>query len=344
MVGGGAVVELRHELGGHTVTSGQGRKNALGGRGQRLAPLVEGLRSRRRRDQSPRSADPPQSPVAPGWAHGAVGPAAERYLGLLMACLTRSGFGEPQPEVALGDDLDPERRQVIEEYLSAHDLCLVPRGRPDPAVRQVGKDWPTEAETMIGMERLLHLARCSAEAVRQGVPGDLLEAGVWRGGACILMRGVLAATGSEDRRVWVADSFEGLPKPDPERYPADEGDRHWTFTELAVGEEAVRTNFARYGLLDDQVRFLRGWFNDTLPSAPVERLAVLRVDGDMYGSTMEVLEALYDKLSVGGYCIIDDYGAVAGCRAAVGDFRARRGVTEPIEEVDWTGVYWRKGG
>lgn len=269
-------------------------------------------------------------------------PTAERYVGLLMACLTRTGFGEPQPEKPLAADLDPAQRQLIEEYLASNDLCLVPRSRPDPAEREVGKDWPTEAETMIGMQRLLHLARCSAEVVRQGVPGDLLEAGVWRGGACILMRGVLAAVGADERTVWVADSFEGLPKPDVERYPADEGDRHWTFTELAIGLEAVRASFARYGLLDDQVRFLRGWFKDTLPSAPIERLAVLRVDGDMYGSTMEVLEALYDKLSPGGFCIIDDYGAVAGCRAAVTDFRASRGIKEPLEEIDWTGRFWRR--
>lgn len=283
-------------------------------------------------------------PLARGWSGGRLEPAAERYVGLLMACLTRTGFGEPQPEAALADDLEPADRQVIEQYLATHDLCLVPRSRPDPAEREVGKDWPTEAETMIGMQRLLHLARCSAEVIRDGIQGDLLEAGVWRGGACILMRGVLEATGDADRAVWVADSFEGLPKPDAKRYPADAGDRHWTFTELAVGLEAVQANFARYGLLDGQVRFLKGWFKDTLPSAPIERLAVLRVDGDMYGSTMEVLEALYDKLSVGGYCIIDDYGAVAGCRAAVTDFRTRRGVDEPLEEIDWTGVFWRKAG
>ncbi|MHB8594864.1 MAG: TylF/MycF/NovP-related O-methyltransferase, partial [Acidimicrobiales bacterium] len=266
----------------------------------------------------------------------------ERYVGLLLRCLTRTGFGEPQPEAPLGEDLEAEVRAKVTEYLAEHDLAVVRRTPPDPVERELGRDWPAEAETMIGMRRLVHLACCVARVVAEGVPGDVLEAGVWRGGACILMRGVLAAVADTERRVWVADSFAGLPKPDAERYPADTDDRHWTFTELAVGPDAVRRNFARYDLLDDRVQFLQGWFANTLPKAPVSSLAVLRVDGDMYGSTMEVLEALYPKLSVGGYCIIDDYGAVAGCRAAVTDFRSAHGVDEPMETIDWTGVAWRR--
>jgi O-methyltransferase len=276
-----------------------------------------------------------------GWSNGALPPLAERYTSLLLRCLTRTGFGEPQPEAPLGDDLDPELRTRFTEYLAQHNLAVVRRTPPDPDDRAVGLDWPTEAETMIGMRRLVQLALCVAQVVNEDVPGDMLEAGVWRGGACILMRGVLAAMNS-DRTVWVADSFAGLPKPDAERYPADADDRHWTFSELAVGLDAVRENFARYGLLDNRVRFLQGWFADTLPAAPVSRLAVLRVDGDMYGSTIEVLDALYPKLSPGGFCIIDDYGAVAGCRAAVTDYRSAHGITEPIEEIDWTGAAWRR--
>ena len=106
--------------------------------------------------------------------------------------------------------------------------------------------------------------------------------------------------------------------------------------------EQVQANFARYGLLDDRVRFLAGWFKDTLPDAPIERLAVLRLDGDMYGSTMEALEALYPRLSVGGYVIVDDYGAIAQCKEAVTDFRAAEGISDPMEWVDWTGVWWQR--
>jgi O-methyltransferase len=178
--------------------------------------------------------------------------------------------------------------------------------------------------------------------LRDGVPGDLVETGVWRGGATILMRAVLKVHGSQDRRVWVVDSFEGLPRPDPRRYPKDAGDQHWRQRSLAVSIDEVRANFERYGLLDEQVRFLPGWFSETLVDAPIERLAVLRIDADMYQSTMEALRFLYPKVSAGGYVIVDDYGAVDGCRAAVDDFRAAQGISDELVPIDWTGVFWRR--
>ena len=177
------------------------------------------------------------------------------------------------------------------------------------------------AHTMIGRKRLENVQSCIEDVLAHGVPGDLIETGVWRGGATILMRAVLKAHGVTDRLVWVADSFAGLPAPDSNRYPRDEGDQLHTFRQLAVSLEQVQDNFRRYGLLDDQVRFLKGWFRETLPSAPIDRLAVLRLDGDLYQSTIEALESLYDRISVGGYVIVDDYGNVAGCRQAVHDFR-----------------------
>jgi hypothetical protein len=184
--------------------------------------------------------------------------------------------------------------------------------------------------------------RVLAESVFEDrIEGDLLEAGVWRGGACIYMRGILAAHDMTDRKVLVADSFAGLPPPDPERYPADTGDKHHTVAELVVSLDEVKANFARYGLLDDQVIFLPGWFKDTLPAAPTKKLALLRLDGDMYGSTMETLEATYYKLAPGGYIIIDDY-ILAGARRAVDDFRKRYSIIEPMREIDGAAVFWRK--
>ena len=94
-------------------------------------------------------------------------------------------------------------------------------------------------------------------------------------------------------------------------------------------------------MLDDQVIFLEGWFKDTLPNAPIEKLSILRLDGDMYGSTIEALEALYPKLSAGGYCIIDGY-ALSGCKAAVNDYRVKHKIKSNIKEIDWTGIYWKK--
>jgi O-methyltransferase len=206
------------------------------------------------------------------------------------------------------------------------------------AVRAEGKDWPSTAETMIGLARLDNLQHCIETALADNVPGDVIETGVWRGGACIFMRGVLAAHDVTDRKVWVADSFKGLPEDDGR----DPGDIFHTYEALAVDLDTVRRNFERYGLLDDQVVFLEGWFKDTLPDAPIEHLAVVRLDGDMYGSTWDAIDALYPKLEPGGFLIVDDYGAVEGCRRAITDYREAHRVTEPIEEIDWAGVFWRK--
>jgi hypothetical protein len=207
--------------------------------------------------------------------------------------------------------------------------------------RLYGRDWPKTALTMIGTARMRNLRRLVETALVEGIEGDLLEAGVWRGGACIYMRGVLAAHGAKNRTVWVADSFSGLPKPDETLYPADRGDIHHAFDELSVSLSEVKDNFRRFGLLDERVAFLQGWFKDTLPQAPIERLAVLRLDGDMYGSTMETLEALYPRVSRGGFIIVDDY-ILPGCRQAVDDFRQQRGITEALHDVDGAAAYWRR--
>jgi O-methyltransferase len=110
---------------------------------------------------------------------------------------------------------------------------------------------------------------------------------------------------------------------------------------LAVSLEDVQALFAKYGLLDDKVRFLKGWFRDTLPGAPIERLALLRLDGDLYESTRDALHALYERVVPGGFVLVDDYGDFAPCRKAIDEFRAQRSIDAPIVKVDWTGVYWR---
>lgn len=193
--------------------------------------------------------------------------------------------------------------------------------------------------TMIGRARLDNLEYCIREVVDQNIPGDLIETGVWRGGSTIFMRGMLEVLGDSDKRVWVADSFQGLPEPE---MPQDEGLDFFMDPCLSVPKETVEENFNRYGLLDDRVQFLKGWFSDTLPSAPIEKLSVLRLDGDLYKSTMDVLVSMYDKLSDGGYIIVDDFGAIDACKQAVMDFREERNITDKIRTVDWTGAYWKK--
>lgn len=224
------------------------------------------------------------------------------------------------------------------------DPTLIPKqgiGSFSAESRENGRDWPSVAHSMIGNKRMLNLQRMAEHVVNHNVPGDFIETGVWRGGACIMMRAVLNAYDISDRTVWVADSFEGLPRPDADRYPADSGDDHFIYEELAIPLTQVQENFSKYGLLDEQVRFLKGWFRDTLPDAPVSRLALMRLDGDMYESTMDALVNLFPKLSPGGIVIIDDYGYIKSCRQAVEDYRAANGITDPIHDIDGFGVYWQ---
>jgi O-methyltransferase len=195
---------------------------------------------------------------------------------------------------------------------------------------------------MIGTARLNNVVDLVTQVLQDNIPGDFIETGVWRGGTCILMRGLLAAWGDPSRRVFVADSFDGLPAPDEKQYPQDKGDTLFLYKELAVSLDQVKRNFACYGLLDERVIFVQGLFRDTLPSMRQERFAILRLDGDMYESTMDGLTNLYGSLSPGGFIIIDDYGAIPACRAAVTDFRCELAISEPMITIDWTGVYWRK--
>jgi hypothetical protein len=207
----------------------------------------------------------------------------------------------------------------------------------------------SQAVSMLPLVRMDNLEFCIRDVIKNEVPGDLIETGVWRGGATIFMRGVLKALGVADRTIWVADSFEGLPEPDAERFPieakAHNGTVFKAYNHLAAGIDEVKRNFEVYGLLDEKVEFLQGWFKDTLPHAPIGRLAVMRLDGDYYESTMDALVNLYDKLSVGGYAIIDDYGEDGWtyCRKAVEEFRASRGITDPLVRVDSKCWYWRRG-
>ena len=208
--------------------------------------------------------------------------------------------------------------------------------------REYGWDWPSTAHTMIGKKRLDNVRVLTESVLGNRILGDFMETGVWRGGACIMMRAVLKAYNVNDRSVWLADSFEGLPAPNIEEYPDDEGENFHEYPELSISMDDVKENFKKYELLDEQVKFIKGWFKDTLPSASIDKLALLRLDGDLYESTIQPLDALYDKVSVGGYVIVDDYHVVKGCKQAIHDFFAKKGINPPLIEIDGVGVYWQK--
>ncbi|WP_298356668.1 TylF/MycF/NovP-related O-methyltransferase [Rhodoblastus sp.] len=212
----------------------------------------------------------------------------------------------------------------------------------DATVRERGLDWPSHAFSMIGAERMRNLRTLLEDVIKSNVPGDIVETGVWRGGASIMARAVLKAHDVRDRKVILADSFAGLPPPDESLFPADAGSTFHEFPELAVSLEEVQDNFRRFGLLDEQVVFVKGWFKDTMPTLPTEKIAILRLDGDMYESTIQPLEQLYDRVSTGGWIIVDDYAIIPACKAAVTDFLAKRGLNPTIVPIDGVGVYFRK--
>jgi O-methyltransferase len=262
------------------------------------------------------------------------------YLDLLRRNLTRFGMHEQLPSEW------PLRRRLLfktADFINSTNNMGKAPWEKRVRVRELGLDWPVAAETMIGMQRLTSLQECVETVLAEDIPGDLIECGVWRGGACILMRAVLAAYEDPTRCVWLADSFQGVPRPDAENFKADKNIRLDRFVSvLGVSEAEVRANFERYGLLDDRVRFLPGWFKDTLRDAPIDRISVLRLDGDLYESTIQALDALYPRLSPVGFCIVDDYLGIQACEQAVSDYRTKHDITAEIVDIDGSGVFWRK--
>jgi O-methyltransferase len=268
---------------------------------------------------------------------------AELYIDLMKRTLTRTIVARPRERQTIQARFPAKRLLVAaaQSLLSpfSWELVRVIRCVPDNYLESgdAARNRVEDAETMLGTRQLDNMQACIDGVLRSNVPGDFLEAGVWRGGMTILMRAVLKAYGVTDRRVWVVDSFAGLPRPD---------DAHnsfgWKAGDMAASLEEVRGNFARYGLMDEQVSFLKGYFNQTLPLAPISKLAVLRVDADLYESTIDVLENLYPKLSAGGYAIFDDYQNLPDCRRAIDDYRSRHGIREPVRQIDTRAVFWQK--
>ena len=257
------------------------------------------------------------------------------YLDLLKQSLTRSLDREHFRRPPVNNKTSARRLRstayrAVDTLLSPLNLALVQKTRTSRT-----------GETMVGIGALDNVQELVVKVCEDGVPGDLVETGIWRGGTVIFMRALLRVLGEDARSVWGFDSFEGLPRPDPARFPADEGDRLWSYS-LDVSIDEVRENLRRYNMLDDRVHLVKGWFRDTIPTAEVGTIAVLRLDGDMYESTIQVLDGLYGRVAPGGYVIIDDYRAMPRCDQAVHDFRRNNGVRDTLVELPGNGAYWRK--
>lgn len=283
----------------------------------------------------------------------------ERYLELVKSALVNELYIELEAQLLMSvlcsaqdlvldlPDLWAVRKdqglldQLREAKANGETILLDTQGdQRTPRVDGNLRNYSELSYTLVGRKRLNNLQRCIEDILEAGVPGDFLEAGVWRGGCCIMMRAVLAAHDCTDRNVWLADSFAGLPpseRPQDRDYPMDAS----LLPVLAVSEQEVKENFERFGLLDEQVKFLPGWFHESLPGPVTGPLALLRVDCDLYESTMAVLDALYARVSKGGWVIIDDYGILPPCQQAVDEFRQRHGITAAMEEIDDHAVCWK---
>ena len=214
--------------------------------------------------------------------------------------------------------------------------------RLNMTLREAGDDWTLMGSTMVGLRRLDNVRDLIKAVILNGVEGDYIETGVWRGGASIFARAVIAAYGEQASRTsYVCDSFSGLPPGDRD---LDPGDKNWdNTTYLEVPYSVVANNFFSYGLLDKNVVFVKGLFRDSLGplSNHIKRLSIMRLDGDMYESTVDVLYRLYDKLSVGGYVIIDDWFGFPA-RTACEDFFKVHGINPKITAIDNLAVFWMK--
>lgn len=202
-----------------------------------------------------------------------------------------------------------------------------------------GRDWPAYGLTMVGVKRLENLQTLITHLINTEVPGDFVECGVWRGGSSIFMRGVLKALNVRDRVVHLVDSFDGLPT-------ASTAEDHNLWIEmdyLKVPKEKVEAAFKRYNLLDNQVEFHKGYFRESLPnfrkSTGNRSIALLRLDGDMYESTMDILFNLADFLSPGACVVVDDW-FISECQKAMKEFFDLHHMNPTIVPIDYHSVYF----
>lgn len=270
-----------------------------------------------------------------------------RYLDLLSSALVNLVYPEHDLRIdeleecrPAGDRLEYERRMRDLRYREPEKFAAIVQHKTN------GSSWKRRparfAHTMIGLCRLDTLEYCAAWIFANGIAGDFVEAGVLQGGASIYLRALQITYGQPARSTWLCDSFAGPPP------PTDTADRELAagFNEpaepwLAASIQAVRDNFATYDLLSENVRFVEGLFAESLPDAPIDDIAILRLDAGLYDATTDVLENLYDKVSPGGFIVIDDYNTYEPCRRAVDDFRVRRGIEMPLKRADWNSAYWQ---
>ncbi|MEX2150263.1 MAG: TylF/MycF/NovP-related O-methyltransferase [Steroidobacteraceae bacterium] len=201
--------------------------------------------------------------------------------------------------------------------------------------------------TMTSAERLFALIQAVRHVSAAAIPGDIVECGVWRGGSMMAAARTLLESGDATRDLYLYDTYEGMSPPGAADVNLDgqaasallrARDKHdpesaWCYATL----EDVRTALYGTGYQASRMHFVEGKVEQTIPGTAPERIAVLRLDTDWYESTRHEMEHLYPRLSPGGVLIIDDYGHWAGCRKAVDEYLASRGIRLLLNRIDYTG-------
>jgi O-methyltransferase len=245
---------------------------------------------------------------------------------LIRGALARRGWElrrrSPEPPYA---DLEPQ-------FIALHERCA-------PA-------------TMTSIERMYALYQAVRHVHAAAIPGDVVECGVWRGGSSMLAALTLDSLGDRDRRLWLYDTFEGMPPPgDVDRSLTGQHatellgrtDAAGDHTRAVASLDEVKANLATTGYPSDHLHFVEGMVEDTIPAVAPEEISVLRLDTDWYESTRHELRHLWPRLSPGGVLIVDDYGHWQGARRAVDEFLA---TVEPVllQRIDYTGRLALKPG
>jgi O-methyltransferase len=201
--------------------------------------------------------------------------------------------------------------------------------------------------TMASSERLYAVFQAARHVVKNGIEGDIVECGVWRGGASMVAAMSLLAAGESSRRIWLYDTFAGMTKPtdkDVHRWAGKNAFGTWRRWQKSdhndwcfAGLDDVRRNLYSTGYPRDHIEFVAGDVANTLLTGGPQKISLLRLDTDWYDSTRKELEILYPRLSVGGVLLIDDYGVWDGARQAVDEYFEQHNVRMLLQRTDYTG-------
>ncbi len=218
------------------------------------------------------------------------------------------------------------------------DLSLSRPGSFLSSLRMIWLIRKVRGHTAVFVPRLVALYKLSKRIDLLSVPGDIVECGVYIGGSAALLASVCCRDSRRPRQIWLFDSFEGLPQPTDKDGEKARSCVWWCHGDLSK----VREIFRKLRIPESRVHVVKGWFQDTFPSARIQNIALLHIDADWYASVKLCLEKFYESVQPGGFVVIDDYGHWEGCKRATDEFLNRRAINVELTKVDYTGRYFQK--